>query len=470
MIELHWLDGVAILLYFLGLWFIGFIRSSQATHNENNYILAGRRLSLPGFVMTLVSTWYGGILGVGENTFLYGIQTWVIFGLPYYLFALLFAFYLAPHIRRANLVSIPDHFELHYGPGAAVISAVLLLILASPAPYILSLGVLLRAVSGIPLTTSILLAALTSMVYIWKGGFGAVVRTDIFQFILMFTGFILLILFAWSAVGSPLVLWSQLPPAHRLPTGGNSFTYILVWFFIALWTFIDPGFYQRTAAAASEKTAKKGIVIAVGFWFVFDMLTMFSGLYARILIPDAQPLMVFPLLGKAILPPFLFGLFLTGLIATIMSTVDSLGLISAVTFGRDILWRIRKSVPKIAGQTSVSLTRQGLAMMAFLSLILAVSIPSVIGLWYFVGSMVIPGLILPFVVSFTQFSYQSDKAVIGIIGPVFVSAIWWLCTHWFGTPFSIIEPFYTGMVASLLIFTLFARRKNPELDEFTPRN
>ena len=31
-----------------------------------DYLLAGRRLTLPAFVATLVTTWYGGILGVGE--------------------------------------------------------------------------------------------------------------------------------------------------------------------------------------------------------------------------------------------------------------------------------------------------------------------------------------------------------------------------------------------------------------------
>ncbi|NIA18551.1 MAG: hypothetical protein GWO85_00475, partial [Simkaniaceae bacterium] len=434
MIKLHWLDGFAILVYLLVLWIIGFIRSEHSADNEKNYILAGRRLSLPGFVMTLVSTWYGGILGVGENTFLYGIQTWVIFGLPYYIFAILFALFLAPKIRQANLISIPDHFEKRYGPSSAIISALLLLVLASPAPYILSIGILLQAFTGLPYNIALILAVIASLIYIWRGGFGAVVRTDMLQFVLMFTGFILLIGFAWKTYGSPIQIWDQLPEAHRSPTGGNSISYIVVWFFIALWTFIDPGFYQRSAAAESESVAKRGILIAVGFWFFFDMLTLFTGFYARILVPDAPPLMVFPLIGEKVLPPFFFGLFLTGLLATIMSTIDSLGLISAVTFGRDILWRIRKSVPKLAELSSVDLTKRGLAVMAFLSLILALSIPSVIGLWYTIGSLIIPGLIIPFLGSFTSIKLTDGKATLSIILPVITSAGWWLLTQWIGAP------------------------------------
>ena len=50
--------------------------------------------------MTLVSTWYGGILGVGEFSYRYGISNWVIQGVPYYVFALFFAFLLAKRIGQ----------------------------------------------------------------------------------------------------------------------------------------------------------------------------------------------------------------------------------------------------------------------------------------------------------------------------------------------------------------------------------
>ena len=47
------------------------------------------------------------------------------------------------------------------------------------------------------------------------------------------------------------------------PLGGNSLQYLLVWFFIASWTFIDPGFYQRCSAAKNPDTAKKGILFSI---------------------------------------------------------------------------------------------------------------------------------------------------------------------------------------------------------------
>ena len=86
------IDIIIIIAYFIFLVLLGFFRKPKSTISQRDYIIHGRKLSLPGFVISLVSTWYGAILGVGENTYLYGIQTWFIFGLPYYFFAIIYAF------------------------------------------------------------------------------------------------------------------------------------------------------------------------------------------------------------------------------------------------------------------------------------------------------------------------------------------------------------------------------------------
>ena len=317
-----------------------------------------------GFIATLVATWYGGILGVGENTYHYGIQTWFIFAFPYYVFGLLFAIFLAPKIRNLPHRSIPDHFRKHFGHKAGIFSAVLILFLASPAPYILSFGILLQHTLGWNLLPAILFSTVVSLIYIWYGGFRSVIRTDILQFIFMFTGFVFLLVFSWNYFGSPKTLLTELPERYFDPTGGNSIQYILVWFFIALWTFIDPGFYQRTAAAKSPETARKGVLISIGFWFVFDLLTISTGLYAVAILPNQTAAMAYPELASHILPPFVYGIFLAGLFSTIMSTIDSNGLISAITFGRDILGRIQNR-ENISDSTSS--IRKGLFVMAFIA-------------------------------------------------------------------------------------------------------
>src|SRR5512140_3826290 len=98
-----------------------------------DYLLAGRSLTTPVFVMTLVSTWYGGILGVGEFSYLYGVSNWVVQGVPYYFFALLFAFLLARRIRATNLLTIPDKLHQTYDRRTALAGAFLTFLLMTPA-------------------------------------------------------------------------------------------------------------------------------------------------------------------------------------------------------------------------------------------------------------------------------------------------------------------------------------------------
>ena len=449
MSQFHFLDWAILGAYAAGLIWIGIFRIKDQSASQEDFILSGRRLSLGGFVATLVTTWYGAILGVGENTFLYGIQTWFIFALPYYGFALGYAFWIAPKIREKNFLSIPDHFRFHYGETAGIISALLITFLASPAPYILSMGILLQFLFGINLGSALLISTIFSVIYVWNGGFSAVVKTDILQFILMFIGFFLLIGFSWNEFGSPAVLIKSISETHLDPLGGNTVQYILVWFFIAAWTFIDPGFYQRCAAAKSPEIAKKGLLISIGFWAVFDCLTVLSGLYAVVMIQTDQALLSFPLLGANILPIGVFGLFITGLLATIMSTIDSLSLISAITFGRDILWRIQR--PRM-DSNPIPLVRKGLVIISFLSLFLAFAVPSVVGLFYAIGSVLIPGLILPFIFTLwnEKISLSERLANQWIITPVVVSLGWFGISQLSGESFMGIEPFYPGMVVSIL--------------------
>ncbi|MGY8780202.1 MAG: sodium:solute symporter family protein [Fidelibacterota bacterium] len=451
---MHWLD-FSVLIFYVGLLIgFGLYRTKQSGEDPEEYLLAGRKLSLPGFVVTLVATWYGGILGIGENTYSYGIQTWFIFGFPYYIFAFIFAFFIAGKINQLKTISLPDQFHERYGNTAGVISALYILALASPAPYILSIGILLQFTTGLSFGFSLIIATGISLSYIWMGGFKAVVRTDMFQFGFMFAGFLLLLIFSIK-FGGP-ISGLLLPKTHLNITGGASIQYMLVWFFIALWTFVDPGFYQRCAAAKSPEIAKNGILISIGFWFIFDMLTLSTGLYAKALLSGGDPLFAYPSLGALVLPPLAYGIFITGLLATIMSTIDSLGLISAITFGRDILWRIQSPTTKDQkswNKASTQFVRKGLGITAFIALGLAFSVPSVVNLWYALGSLLVPGLVFPFLLSF-KINRPKTGIVLMMVAPVLVGTIWMILGKILnGYPLGL-EPFYPGILTSGLIYVI----------------
>ena len=77
-------------------------------------------------------------------------------------------------------------------------------------------------------------------------------------------------------------------------------------------------------------------MVSVAFWVVFDFLTTFAGLAARVLLPAADPVLAYPDLGRLVLPPLANALFAVGLFATVMSTAHSYLFLAAATIGHDL--------------------------------------------------------------------------------------------------------------------------------------
>ena len=290
-------------LYLALLLYLGW-KARRKNAGQEEYLLSGRSLSIPAFTATLVTTWYGGILGIGEFVYNSGVSVWIVFGLPYYIFALLFAIFWAPKIRKANTFSIPDMLYQSYNKKTGFLGSFFLLFMTSPAPYILMLAVLLQQIFDLSFWLSVLLGTFFSAIYVFWGGFRSVVQTDKLQFLLMFGGFIILFAFLLQSPLSLSQLPDQLDSAHKSLSGNLPWQQIVVWFLIASWTFIDPGFHQRCAAAKTPQIARRGIFISIGFWFIFDMLTMVTGLYAFVLFPQIDPLTIYPKLARHFYRPF----------------------------------------------------------------------------------------------------------------------------------------------------------------------
>ncbi|MCU7501202.1 MAG: sodium:solute symporter family protein [Ignavibacteria bacterium] len=418
-------DIAVILAFFLVVLFIGFLPEKKETETAEGYLLSGRKVGLFLFILTNVSTWYGGILGVGEFTYRYGISSWFTQGLPYYIFAFLFALFFAKKIRSASLFTIPDKLRSTYGSKAALASAVLLFILVSPAPYLLMIGSLISMIFRINIFWSLVLATLLSAVYLLKGGYRSDLLTDAFEFFVMFAGFIVIMAIAYTRLGDFSYLKINLPPGHLSLSGGASYTYILVWFLIALWTFTDPGFHQRCYAAKNGDVAVKGIIISIFFWALFDFLTTFTGLYSRAALPGLKtPVMSFPMLAERLLGPGLKGLFYSAMFATILSTSNSFFFLSGTTFGRDFLYAEKK------GKDERFLKRYtiiGLIVSGVISILLAYFIPSVIDLWYTIGTICIPGIIIPVISAYyPRLRISSAFALTEIVFSPVISIVWYI--------------------------------------------
>lgn len=452
MVSFSSLDILVIVAFLFSVVLIGFFAGKITRNDADDYLLSDRKIGLLLFVLTNVSAWYGGILGVGEFTYRYGIASWFTQGFPYYLFAFLFALFFAKKIREASLFTIPDKLSDIYGKKAGLFSAVLVFILVSPAPYLLMTASLLSLIFNINIFYSLAIGLVLSLSYLFKGGFRSSVYTDSFQFFVMFLAFIVMLFFCYTTLGGTAFLTNSLPVSHLKLTGGATPTFLIVWFLIAMWTFADPGFHQRCYAAKNGNIAVKGILISIIFWAIFDFLTTSTGLYSRALIPGLdQPVLAFPLLAEKILGSGFKGIFYAGLFATIISTLNSFLFLSGTTIGRDFFFRLSKHSSE---KKLKEYTIYGLIISGIIAGILAYSIPSVIEIWYTVGSICIPGMIIPVISAYyTKLRIINKFIIIEMISAVVCSFIWLLIRNNFSEipVINEIEPMLVGLLVSVVI-------------------
>lgn len=455
------LDWLPLGLYVLFLLVVGFWPRKEDTEG---YMIANRSLSIPVFVATLVATWYGAILGAGEFIYGDGLAAWVSNGLPYYVFAIIFALFLARRVRggAAHLYTIPDKFAQAYDRKTALLAACFAFFYAAPATYVLMTGTLLQLLFGWPRLPAMIVGILFSVAYVFRGGFLSDVRVNTLQFVLMFTGFLMITGICLSKFGglSYLAHSANLPPTHLKPLGTHDLAWAAVWFFIALQTLSDPGFHQRCYAARTPRTAAVGILIAVFCWMLFDSLTTTSGLFARALVPgltDAK--MAFPALAERVLPTGLKGLFYVGMLAPIMASLVSYTFIAAVTVGRDLVWRLRGD----PDETKVPhYTRYGLIASSLFALFVAMKVPSVVQQWYAFGNVFVPGMLIPLLGAYApspRWKTTPHFAFLSMLGGA-TTALGWLLWGWrhggLDDPHFPLnwQPMFPGLLVAALFYSL----------------
>lgn len=439
------------------------LRTKSSEDSAKDYLVAGRAITLPAFVATLVSTFYGGILGIGEFTFNYGVSGWLLYAFPYYFFILIFAFFLAGRIRKSHLFTIPDKLDKIYGKKVSIFSGVLIFFLSTPAPYLFMMGILIKYIFGIRLSLSMLIVLAFSVIFLVRGGLRADIRVNILEFIIMFGGFGIVLPFCFNTLGGFEYLEARLPGEYLSLTGNVTFQYFLVWFFIGSWVLVDPAFHQRCYAARNKKTPKRGIIISLIFWIIFDFMTTLAGLYSKayFLKDNVKPLYSFPAFANALLPPIAKGIFYLGIIATIMSTLHSYIFVSSNTFGRDIVARYRNET-----ETNKIYNRTGLIVSSLFSFIIAYAVPSVINIWYMVGTVIIPALLISIISSyFEKLQIHSKYILASMIVSFSTSMILLLTGVYIGTVekpalFLGLEPMYPGLILGIIIYLYgYSKRK-----------
>ncbi|MCB9250630.1 MAG: hypothetical protein H6613_19895 [Ignavibacteriales bacterium] len=103
------------------------------------------------------------------------------FTLLYICHNICFSFF-ADKIRSASLFTIPDKLEQTYGKTVSLISALLIFILVSPAPYLLMLAQIITLVFDVSYLSALIISAASASIYLIKGGYKSNIWADAFSF------------------------------------------------------------------------------------------------------------------------------------------------------------------------------------------------------------------------------------------------------------------------------------------------
>lgn len=427
---------IVLLVSLLGVHLAGLAASRRG---REDYVLAGRSLSVPLLVATLVATWYGAILASGEFVLRYGIVFLLCFGVPYYIVAIIYATWLSGRIRSGTSSTIPEQIGAAYGASARRIAALLLLVITVPASYQLMLGHLISYHLGWSLPSSVIIGTVISVSYVLVGGLRSDVYANVVQVLLMFVGMGLLVAASVWTFGGPGTLMSETTrPLFAIP-GSLGWAGILSWFVIASQTLIDPSFYVRAASAESAGAARKAILWSIVCWVVFDLLQLVAGLYTARFIPQAEVTSSYLELSAAVLPPWGRGIVIAGIVAAISSTLSGYALVSASTIAQDLFPRRSPG-----GVSTARSNRIGLMISCIAGAAIAINAPSFVDLILQTASIVVSALLLPTLLSHTESSERFRSSIISLmILPATVALV------------SIItdvgQPALIGLTASLIL-------------------
>lgn len=409
------IDNSIFFIYLIMTLVIGwYFKNRSKTADE--YIVADRSLALSVFIATMVATSVGGgtLMGYVGKVYSGGlilIPTLVVF----YSIQLIIALVLAEKLRDFAGYTAPDVLGKTFGRSSQLLGGIFSMIYmlgTGPALQTIALGKVLNVVLGIPFTYGAIAAMVIIIFYTYFSGMWGVAMTDYAQFIITAIGVGLAGIFALNKVGGWENVVASLPESYfNFDTDIKGMVELAV--VVALPTLIDGNRYQRFYSAKDTKTAKKGYLMAILPWHLIFMMIILLGYTSRVLIPGVAADKVFSVMLLQTLPIGIKGLVFAALVAAIMSTADSYTLVGATNFAQDIYKPFIN--PKATDAELVKVTKRAVIGLGVLGLIIALAIPSVMGVWTLASTAYVGGCFVPMVAALFFKGKKSSKASLSAI-------------------------------------------------------
>jgi SSS family transporter len=454
------------------------------TRSVADYYVGGRRLSGWSLGLSYFATYAStnSFIGLAGQSYTLGVS-WLLLAVFLVLFSLLSWAFVAPRLRvfteHLGSLTVSDFLGFRFQSTAVRCSAAVIIVFASlfyMTAIFKGAGEVLAAFLHLPYEACLVVIFLVVVAYTCAGGFISVVRTDVLQGLLMIGASVLLFFAAWSRTGGFAGVARALSaPRLTLPDGrplaeglltfeGTAPPLVLFGLIIAgsIKMLVEPRQISRFYALAHASGARHGLVaatLALGISY-FCLLPL--GLLGRAVYPagiDDTDRVVPRLLTEAnLVGPVVAAFLLVVLMAAAMSSLDSVLLVVASSWQRDLVEVLRPSRDEAQ---MLARTRFYVVVLAALTLLIALRPPGgIVPLTVFSGSL-FAACFLPALLFGLFWRGGSARAVLFSFALGFITLLAWPPLARAFSPLAAVHEVFPAVLASTLAFLAVSRLTAP---------
>lgn len=330
-----------IIAYLMILIAVGAYRS-KFVKTQDDFMVAGRKLSAKVLVGTLLATW------IGSGSIIAGAGLAYDKGFPALWFdagvwaALVILFFIAGRARRFGQYTVPDILEARYNKYARLLGTIVTIIAytAIVSYQFRAGGMVLNLITGISVDQGIIITAVFVIGYTVLAGLISVAYTDVVNGVIMVIGLVIALPFLLSNAGGWAGVAQNLPVEHFQLLGNMSLLEALGYALPTMLLLLgESGMYQRFFSARDERTAKRAVVGWIIVTILIETLIVVLAVVGSSMFSDIDGEMVILHSVRHGLPVLIGCLTLAAIVAVIVSTADSFLLVPSTNIMRDIYQR-----------------------------------------------------------------------------------------------------------------------------------
>lgn len=461
---------ITVLVYMLILFVFG-LRITRRLKLKEDFLVAGRTLTAPVLVGTLLASWIGSgdIFSVSNLSYNHGYSS--LIGSSGGWLGIIIVYFIAGRVRRFGQFTVPDILEARYNHWARIFATITTII-----AYVTIVSYQFRG-GGWVLNTitqgklgeqeAILIVAVFVIIYTMLAGMLSVAYLDIFNGIIMIVGVFLAVPFIIKTAGGLQTIAANVTPRAHPILGNMSWLqamgYFVPTFLLALG---NSNMYQRFFSAKNEKEAKKSVigwvigVIILGV--TLQTLAVVGSSYFKGLETSDSGRIILMVAYQGV--PVIVGCALmAAIVAVLISTANSFLLVPATNVVRDIYQRFIN--PDLPDKKMILLSRMVVIVLGAIAFALIRFFPTILEAAYAAYTVYGAGITPALIAVFFWKRATVSGGVSSILGGLSITVVWELLNKILGgLPFGIptIYPALIGSLALLIVVSLASPKPSPE--------